>query len=402
MRILMITGAADGYGGYLRCFNLAKQLVRRGHQVFLVCPGGSKFGMKFDFREGVQVLTTFSTVGLKKVLPGTLASTISASIAQIVSKADIVHVFSVISPISSLPALTAKLARAFHLRDHNLVVDWDDLWGRGGILKDFNLFIRSIETLFEEGIPRLGEAVTTASEMLFQRALNLGVKPQFALKLPNGADIESITPLPSSMSRARLGLPQEMPIVGHLGYANLNALLDEITALNKRQDVLFVVVGNFPRYGKIATGIRGHPNVLFTGRQPRHLVPHYLAASDVLLLDQEPVPSSEARWPIRFGDYLAAGRPIVTPRIGDISRIIEYSDCGLLSKPGDPRDLAEKLLSICFDRDLRERLGRNARRVAETELSWEVLAERLDRFYRRLLDGADQAKPNQFVLRGLF
>jgi glycosyltransferase involved in cell wall biosynthesis len=155
-----------------------------------------------------------------------------------------------------------------------------------------------------------------------------------------------------------------------------------------QQAMQFVVVGNLPRYGIGTKALPKHGNVLFTGRQPSHMIPDYLSAADVLLLPQEPVPSSEARWPIRFGDYLAAGRPIVTPRIGEISKVVESANCGVLTRPGDPKDLAHKLVSISSDQTLRERLGRNARTFAEKELSWEILAARLGSFYRKLYDVA--------------
>jgi glycosyltransferase involved in cell wall biosynthesis len=317
---------------------------------------------------------------LEKVAIGTFASTCTASIAEAVKKVDVVHVFSVVSPISVFPAFLAKLAQVTRTRDHKLIVDWEDWWGRGGILHKFNFAIRSTVTFFEEGIPRLADGVTVVSDMLLERALRIGIKPQRLMKLQNGADVNS-KPLPKSLARERLGLPIDKTIVCHLGFASLNSLSEQIRQLHREMEFLFVVLGHAPRYGDMRNTFTKPGNIVFMGRQPASEVPYYLAAADILLLDQEPGPSSEARWPVRFGDYLAAGRPIATQRIGEISKVISSSNSGAVTEPGDPRGLANAIVALASDGELCTKLGNNARKVAETSLSWDVLAAKLEHFY---------------------
>jgi glycosyltransferase involved in cell wall biosynthesis len=302
------------------------------------------------------------------------------------TKADIVHAFGMVSPISVLPAIIAKITQTAGLGNHRLVIDWDDWWGRGGILAGFNILVRSSMTFFEEGMPRLGNSVTVASDALLRRALRGGIKSQSIMKLPNGADVESIHPLSKDSSRVRLGLPLDKTIVCHLGFTRLTSLIDELERIHHRNEFLFVVVGHLPRYEKVEKDLFRRKNVIFVGRQPPVLIPFYLASADILLLNQDPGPSDEARWPIRFGDYLAAGRAIITQKIGEISRVIESSRCGLLTRPGDWTDLAAKLVDVASDRSLCEVMGRKAREVAETQLSWEHLAARLELFYKDTLE----------------
>jgi glycosyltransferase involved in cell wall biosynthesis len=48
----------------------------------------------------------------------------------------------------------------------------------------------------------------------------------------------------------------------------------------------------------------------------------------------------------------------------EVAAITRKYECGLLAKPGDSDDLAEKILSVYRDPDLARRLGINARGAA--------------------------------------
>jgi glycosyltransferase involved in cell wall biosynthesis len=62
---------------------------------------------------------------------------------------------------------------------------------------------------------------------------------------------------------------------------------------------------------------------------------------------------------------MALGKPIVASGIAGMSRMIEDGKTGLLFRPGDPADLAEKLRLVCGDPALRRRLSENARQAVQ-------------------------------------
>lgn len=61
---------------------------------------------------------------------------------------------------------------------------------------------------------------------------------------------------------------------------------------------------------------------------------------------------------------LAAGRPVVATRVGGVSEIVEDRVCGLLVGSGDYGALAEMIVRLGRDSDLRERFGDHGRRRA--------------------------------------
>jgi glycosyltransferase involved in cell wall biosynthesis len=83
-------------------------------------------------------------------------------------------------------------------------------------------------------------------------------------------------------------------------------------------------------------------------------------------------------------EAMASGRPVVASRIGGLPYTVADTVTGLLCRPGDAADWAEKLERLLDDAGLREELGRAGRRVFEERFTWERVIEQQ---YRPLLVG---------------
>jgi hypothetical protein len=97
--------------------------------------------------------------------------------------------------------------------------------------------------------------------------------------------------------------------------------------------------------------------VEFAGAAPRAALAGHLARAGVLAL---PSIWCEALPLIAF-DAMAAGVPMVGTAIGGIPTVVRDGVTGLLCRPRDPADLAEKLARVLTDPALRDRLRRGAR-----------------------------------------
>jgi glycosyltransferase involved in cell wall biosynthesis len=75
--------------------------------------------------------------------------------------------------------------------------------------------------------------------------------------------------------------------------------------------------------------------------------------------------------PQKLYEYFAAGLPVVAADVPTLRRIVTKYECGLLVDPFSPRDIANALIQLAQDNDLRQRMGQNARRAAESEFNWE-------------------------------
>jgi glycosyltransferase involved in cell wall biosynthesis len=110
----------------------------------------------------------------------------------------------------------------------------------------------------------------------------------------------------------------------------------------------------------------------------------YLAAADVFALA-----STREGLPNALLEAMAAGLPIVATSVGGIPEAVEDGVSGLLVDSADPGALAEAIVQLWKDPDLRRRLGANAsRRVAE----W-FSAETSFRSFRSAMEGAPSGQP---------
>ena len=84
----------------------------------------------------------------------------------------------------------------------------------------------------------------------------------------------------------------------------------------------------------------------------------------------------------------AFGKPVVASRIGGLEDVVEDGETGLLVPPADSKKLAEALISLLKNPLRRQKMGQLARQFANTELSWESIAERTLGVYKKIvIDG---------------
>lgn len=123
--------------------------------------------------------------------------------------------------------------------------------------------------------------------------------------------------------------------------------------------------------GPVAPGVRLHgldqmPNVFLLGRKPKEALPNYLKGCDVCLNVFRPSALTANVSPLKFYEYLASGRPVVST---DMPAVREFADIVAIAKdgPGFVRAV-EETLAIENEARQRERLLR------AREHSWEARA----------------------------
>lgn len=88
-------------------------------------------------------------------------------------------------------------------------------------------------------------------------------------------------------------------------------------------------------------------------------------------------------------DAAASARPIVTTDIAGCRDAIINGETGLLVRPRDPVDLADKIAELLADRERSAAMGKAGRRLAETEFSDTIVFRRHLSIYKELLRSAD-------------
>lgn len=81
----------------------------------------------------------------------------------------------------------------------------------------------------------------------------------------------------------------------------------------------------------------------------------------------------------------ACGVPVVATRVGGVTDVVEDGKTSLLCNPGDPKEMAEKILELYRDKELRASLSRSARSRVEKEFSLEKMLKSTIEVYEESL-----------------
>jgi glycosyltransferase involved in cell wall biosynthesis len=80
---------------------------------------------------------------------------------------------------------------------------------------------------------------------------------------------------------------------------------------------------------------------------------------------------------------MAAGRPLVATRVGGLPDVVRDGENGLLVDERDPAALAEAIVNLASEPELRHRMGDSGRALVETSLNWENVGLRFAEVYER-------------------
>lgn len=122
--------------------------------------------------------------------------------------------------------------------------------------------------------------------------------------------------------------------------------------------------------------------VTFTKFVPFDELPQYYRTADIFCA---PATGGES-FGIVLLEAMASGTPVVATNIAGYSGVITHGQDGLLAKVQDERSIADALLTMIHDKNLRERIIQNGLVTAD-KYSWENISRQVESFYKSLLNG---------------
>jgi glycosyltransferase involved in cell wall biosynthesis len=128
-------------------------------------------------------------------------------------------------------------------------------------------------------------------------------------------------------------------------------------------DVGLLVVGHGPEQKSMEDSCRraNLKQVYFLGARQYQEMPYFYALADVLAL-----PTFSDTWGMVVNEAFACGVPAVVSDVaGACDDLIVDGETGFAVKPGDPVELADRILQILKDPALRLRMGANCRSLIQ-------------------------------------
>ena len=353
------TESSLGWGGQeIRILSEAQGLIRRGHEVTLLCAPQARIRAEAS-RWGVPAIPL--PIDRKKPVGlGALYTWFGA------------HASDIVNTHSSTDSWLAALAlialgrptRVVRTRHISAPVP------RGPLSRW--LYMRASAFV-----------VTTGEALKRQLVERNGFRANRIESVPTGIDAGRFRPGERKASRARFGLPQDKTLVGIVAtlrsWKGHAVLLEAMTRLPPQIEL--VIVGDGPQREaleqKIAKlDLRGR--VRMQGEQADVLP--WLRALDIFALPSlanEGVPQALVQ-------AMLTELPCVTTPVGGIPELAEHDRTALLVPPHDAGALAAAIERLAGDEGLRRELGEAARKHCVEGCSYERMLDRMENIYRNV------------------
>jgi glycosyltransferase involved in cell wall biosynthesis len=271
-------------------------------------------------------------------------------------------------PIIGLAALAARPR-------HGMIFYCQDIFPEvTGLLEDFHSpLVNTILEQINRFLVRQAARIVALGDTMASRLIHgKGADPDKITIIHNWADTSAIVPSGKQNSFAAAhGLESQFVVLhaGNIGLSqNLEVVIDAAGLLKDRTDILFLFIGDGNRKADLESAVsaRGLTNVRFLPFQPRDQLRWTYASSDVCLVSLKPGLAGYIV-PSKLYPVLAAGRPYIAAveKLSEVAALTERHRCGVLVEPGDPVQMAEAILRLAEQRDVREAMGTRSRVAAE-------------------------------------
>jgi glycosyltransferase involved in cell wall biosynthesis len=276
----------------------------------------------------------------------------------------LVHINTLIGTSAALAATMTGLPIVWHIHEH------ETHFRRAGSIR-----VRLVRLLADH--------VIAISNQVRDQLLAYGLRPTRVTVVHDGIDVDAyrrrVTLGRTCTLKDQLAIPRDRLVVGMAGqltplkgvdiFVSMAAIVKEELGSN----VHFLVVGGTPQsdYADYATFLNetvyaaglGN-NLTFTGHRPD--IADYMALMDVVV-----TPSRQEPFGLVSLEAMALEKPVVATGEGGSAEIIQDGLTGFLVPPEEPRALAERVISLLNQTQLRRTFGQRGLARVRSEFTLE-------------------------------
>ena len=332
---------------------LSKELVKRGDKVFvLTYPHENIRNI-----EEINVYTA-STLNIKGLRGFIFFLSATVKLMSIIrkKKIDLVHAHYIMPPglIAVICGMILGVKTAVTIHGSDILV-----LARKPLIKSVIKYVLN-----------KSDYVFVVSNSIKDKVLKLDIKDiENKLKVTyNAVDIQKFRPDQESNFKEEMKIDPLKPVILFIGnlvwQKGVEYLIRAKEFLN--EDAEIVIVGDGPLFSELK-GIVEFENIKgikFTGA--RNDIEKIMSSADIFVL-----PSLSEGRPTVILEAMASGKPVIATNVGGIPEIVN-DQIGILISPEDSVGLAEAINNLLEDKELMEKMGKNAREQSMQYASIEV------------------------------
>ncbi|MGM5482086.1 MAG: glycosyltransferase family 4 protein [Nanobdellota archaeon] len=182
-----------------------------------------------------------------------------------------------------------------------------------------------------------------------------------------GTDIYYFKPMDKTKAKERIGIGEETKIIGYHGRIGREKDLVTLYRAFRRVErkysgVKLMIVGKGVK--EMETIFSSDKNIIFPGSQDD--VASYLQAMDIYV-----TPSLTETTSLSTLEAMSCGLPVISTPAGSVKEYISERENGMLFPFRNSVRLSMKIELLLNNKELREKLGKNARQTVKENFNWE-------------------------------
>ena len=397
--VFLLTQSLESPGGAGRALPLAQAIVKAGHSVKILAlhPDYGSLKERTFSIDGVEVWYVaqmhvrkvgnekyyFPPLVLAWVL---LVATLRLTYGALVSHADVIQVCKA-HPMNLVAAWVKHLL-------HGVPVfldsdDYETLNNRFG-----HPWQQKVVAWFERRAVSFTAGISVSNTFLYQFYQSNGYPTNRLRLVPHGYDVGRFAILereetPQTIQRMResLGIAPIHPTIVFVGSISLlshaiDLLLEAFQEVLQREPgAILILVGggeDYIRVQELARKLGVFDRVRFTGKVARDQAPLYFRLGDVSVDPKRQDTLESTTLSLKIVESMAAETPCVSANIGDSAVVL--GPAGVVVAPGNASALADGILSVLQDEEVRKKLQAEAR-IRKQSFSWDCQAVQILNLY---------------------
>ena len=364
VRFYPFVGGVENY-----VYNLSKELVKKGHKVTVICANEPNTKRK----ETINGIDVKRLPYIGKIANTNITPTLPLELFK--EDFDIIHTHLPTPWSADWSTIFAKLkSKPLVLTYHN------DIVSKGltsYIAKFYNL--TSLKMVLE-----LSDKIVITQSSYLNRSPYLSKYRDKIEVIPVGVDTEKFKPLNIQEYENTLFFLSILDKFHE--YKGLEYLLKALKIVKDEIKNVKLIVGGEgdlkSYYQEIANSLGLENNVRFVGFIPDSKIVEYYNRCSAFVLPS--YSSDQEGFGIVLLEALACGKPVITTEIVGVSKDVQEFNAGVVVKPRDVDSLANAIVEILQDEDLRRKMGENGRKVDE-KYSWHNIAGIMEKIYTELV-----------------
>lgn len=273
-----------------------------------------------------------------------------------------------------------------------------------GIFRENSLQFKIIRMIEKKSVERANAIITVGKNLKNWVINELEADPEKVFYIPNGVEVKKVNLYSTEdlkKFREKNNIKNKRLILFIKAFTEQNGILTLINALpqviKEHANIHLVAIGGGPLKNKVISLSKRldlHSNISFIDRIPNEQIHVYLDNAEIFAVPFIPIYNFGGQVSgvgdtlgIAHLEAMAAGIPVISTAIGNISKLQEEMNNSLLYvPPNDPESLAEAIICLLDDPKNAKKIGNKAKKLVKEKYSWDKIAKQTSAAYQYALE----------------